>query len=184
MWVVKLGGSLHDSPALRDRLAELATLPGPGRIVAPGGGPFADLVRRLQPNLEYDDLTAHRMAILAMQQFGLALHALEPRLSLAESEPELRAARAAILLPWRLAGLAPEIAASWDVTSDSLACWLATRLGASRLVLVKSASELAGNPADWAKAGLVDPTFPRYAVRFAGTIALHHRDEPLGLSGS
>ncbi len=50
MWVVKLGGSLHDSPALRDRLAELATLPGPGRIVVPGGGPFADLVRRLQPN--------------------------------------------------------------------------------------------------------------------------------------
>ena len=103
MWVVKLGGSLHDSPALRDRLAELATLPGPRRIVVPGGGPFADLVRSLQRKFGYDDLAAHRMAILAMQQFGLALHALEPRLSLAETEPELRAARAAIWLPWRLA---------------------------------------------------------------------------------
>lgn len=184
MWVVKLGGSLHNSPALRDRLAELATLAGARRIVVPGGGPFADLVRSLQRNVGYDDLAAHRMAILAMQQFGLALHALEPRLSLAELEPELRVARAAIWLPWRLAGLAPEIAASWDVTSDSLACWLAIRLDARRLVLVKSASELAGTSADWAKAGLVDPTFPHYAARFAGTIALHHRDEPFGLSGS
>jgi aspartokinase-like uncharacterized kinase len=184
MWVVKLGGSLHDSPALRDRLAELATLPGPGRIVVPGGGPFADMVRRLQRRLGYDDLAAHRMAILAMQQFGLALHALEPRLSLAETEPELRAALAAIWLPWRLAGLAPEIAASWDITSDSLACWLATRLGARRLVLVKSASDPAGNPEVWAQSGLVDQAFPRLAARFVGTIELHHRDEPLGLSGS
>jgi aspartokinase-like uncharacterized kinase len=184
MWVVKLGGSLHDSPTLCDRLAELATLPGPGRIVVPGGGPFADVVRHLQQSLGYDDLAAHRMAILAMQQFGLALHALEPRLSLAESDPELRAARAAIWLPWRLAGLAPEIAASWDVTSDSLACWLATRVGASRLVLVKSASDLAGDPEVWAKSGLVDQAFPRHAARFAGTITIRHRDEPLGLSGS
>ena len=40
-----------------------------------------------------DDLAAHRMAILAMQQFGLALQAMEPRLALAETEAELRAAR-------------------------------------------------------------------------------------------
>ena len=82
MWVVKLGGSLFDAPALRQRLAELATLPGPARIVVPGGGPFADAVRALQPALAVGDLVAHRMAILAMQQFGLALQAIEPRLEL------------------------------------------------------------------------------------------------------
>ena len=38
MWVVKLGGSLHEAPALRPRLAELATMEGPACIVVPGGG--------------------------------------------------------------------------------------------------------------------------------------------------
>lgn len=181
MWIVKLGGSLHDAPALRQRLAELATLPGPARIVVPGGGPFADAVRALQPALAVDDVAAHRMAILAMQQFGLALQAIEPRLALAETESELRAAQAAVWLPWRLAGRAPAIAASWEVTSDSLACWLATRLGASDLVLVKSAmhAQAAADVAVWAAAGMVDPAFPAFAGGFNGRLRLVHRDRPL-----
>jgi 5-(aminomethyl)-3-furanmethanol phosphate kinase len=184
MWVVKLGGSLHDAPALRPRLAELATPPGPARIVVPGGGPFADAVRALQPALAIDDLAAHRMAILAMQQFGLALQAIEPRLALAETEAELRAAKAAVWLPWRLAGLEPAIEASWDVTSDSLACWLAIRLGATDLVLMKSAQvEQVGADVDaWAAAGLVDAAFAAYAARFDGRLKLAHRDRPLAFA--
>jgi aspartokinase-like uncharacterized kinase len=181
MWVVKLGGSLHEAPALRPRLAELATIPGPARIVVPGGGPFADTVRALQPRLGFDELAAHRMAILAMQQFGLALQALEPRLSLAESEAELRAARAAVWLPWALAGLEPGIAASWAVTSDSLAAWLAARLGAERLILVKSAPIAPGEATAeaLAAAGLVDAAFPEHARRFDGAIGIVHRDTAL-----
>ena len=184
MWIVKLGGSLHDSPALRQRLTEIATLPGAARIVVPGGGPFADAVRALQPALAVDDLAAHRMAILAMQQFGLALQAIEPRLALAETDAQLRAAPAAVWLPWRLAGLQPAIAASWDVTSDSLACWLATRLGCDRLLLVKSAP-IDGQQSDlgaWATAGLVDPAFVSFAARFAGRIRLAYRDQPLSFA--
>ena len=64
-----------------------------------------------------------------------------------------RAARgeSAVWLPWHLAGREPTIAASWDVTSDSLACWLATRLGASDLVLIKSAGleQIAAEPGAW-----------------------------------
>jgi aspartokinase-like uncharacterized kinase len=118
-----------------------------------------------------------------MQQFGVALQALEPRLTLAETEAALRGAAAAVWLPWRLVGLEGAIAASWEVTSDSLACWLATRLGATDLVLVKSAPvEAAGTDAgDWAAAGLVDPAFPAFAARFCGRIRLVHRDRPLSL---
>ena len=178
MWVVKLGGSLHDAPALRLRRAELATAPGPARVVVPGGGPFADAVRALQPALGAGDLAAHRMAILAMQQFGLALQALEPRLALAETEGELRAGRATVWLPWRLAGREPAIAASWDVTSDSLACWLAARLGAAALVLVKSAPVATGEraAAELVASGLLDPAFPGFAARFAGEIRIAGRD--------
>ncbi len=180
MWVVKLGGSLHDSPALGRWLRWLATAPGPPRIVVPGGGPFADTVRRLQPELDFDDLAAHRMAILAMQQYGLVLQAQAPDMRLAESEPELRRAQAAVWLPWRLAGRAA-IAPSWAVTSDSLACWLAMRLGAERLVLVKSAAVPIGVHAagELAAAGLLDTAFAGYARAFAGRIELAHREAPL-----
>ncbi len=118
------------------------------------------------------------MAILAMQQLGLALQSLEPRLALAESDAELRAARAAVWLPWRLAGRAEDIPASWDVTSDSLACWLAIRLGAATLVLVKSAAVPKGEraAARLVTTGLLDAAFPAMARRFRGRIFLQHRD--------
>jgi aspartokinase-like uncharacterized kinase len=175
MWVVKLGGSLHGAPdALAAWLRALAEAPGPPRVVVPGGGPFADAVRRLQVGLGFDDLAAHRMAILAMQQAGLHLHALEPRLALAETDAELRAARGAVWLPWRLAGLEPSLAASWDVTSDSIACWLAARLGAGTLALVKSAGLPTGeaSAAALARAGLVDPAFPAAVAAFEGRVLL------------
>ena len=47
--VVKLGGSLHASPALAHWLTALKRYPRPLTIV-PGGGPFADAVRAAQPH--------------------------------------------------------------------------------------------------------------------------------------
>ncbi len=135
--IVKLGGSLHDAPELRPWLAALATAPGPPRILVPGGGPFADAVRDAQARLGFHDLAAHRMAILAMQQYGLVLQALEPRLGLAETEAELRDGRPVVWLPWELAGRDETIEASWEITSDSLALWLAHKLEAPLLLLVK-----------------------------------------------
>jgi aspartokinase-like uncharacterized kinase len=181
MWVVKLGGSLHDAPALRRWLGWLASVDGPARIVVPGGGPFADTVRRLQPSMGFGDLAAHRMAILAMQQYGLALQAVEPGLGLAETEAELRAARAAVWLPWSLAGMAP-LAASWDVTSDSLACWLATRLAAATLVLIKSAPLPSGTASagELAASGVLDAAFAGFARDYRGRIHVAHRDAALG----
>jgi dihydroneopterin aldolase len=56
---------------------------------------------------------------------------------------------------------APDIAASWDVTSDSLAAWLACRLGARRLVLVKRIGLNGVRRADeLGAAGVIDPTLP------------------------
>ena len=188
MWVVKLGGSLHDdAPTLRRWLRSLAEAPDPPWVVVPGGGPFADAVRGLQPAMGFGDLAAHRMAILAMQQFGLALQALEPRLALAETEAELHTGPASVWLPWRLAGRDATVAASWDVTSDSLACWLATRLKAAALFLVKSGQVPKGEAtaAALAEAGLVDAAFPALARRFGGNIRVLHRDDGFpGLSGA
>jgi hypothetical protein len=142
MWVVKLGGSLaHDArlPAWLDMLAGH----GAGRVmVVPGGGAFADVVRAAQARWRFDDLAAHNMAVLAMAQTAHLLHALEPRLVLADEESGIRAAlhsgHAALWLPFTVLRDAPDLLTSWDVTSDSLALWLARRLNAERLVVVKA----------------------------------------------
>ncbi|MGH8582522.1 MAG: uridylate kinase [Gammaproteobacteria bacterium] len=142
MWVLKLGGSLAGTRELRCWLRALAEHGGGQMVVVPGGGPFADRVRDTQRHWGYDDETAHHMALLAMAQYGLALAGMEPRLRAAHGLDEIGQAwlarQVAVWIPaW------PEIRdialpASWDYTSDSVAAWLARRLGSGRLLLVKS----------------------------------------------
>lgn len=75
--------------------------------------------------------------------------------------------------PARLKSGHPEIPETWDVTSDSLALWLARETGAARCVLVKSAAAPRDrSPAGLARLGLVDAAFPAFAARFAGRIEL------------
>lgn len=167
-WVVKIGGSFAGSPErLRGWLAAMAG--GGGRLVlVPGGGPFADAVRSAQTVLGFDDGTAHHLALLAMEQYGRALCALAdglvPAASLADLAARLAEGRVPVWMPVGMALDAADVPASWDVTSDSLSAWLAGRLGARRLVLVKSAPcpaaglTLAGAVAQ----GLVDPALGRF----------------------
>jgi aspartokinase-like uncharacterized kinase len=132
-------------------------------------------VRLAQRRWHFDDGAAHRMALLAMEQYGLMLAALHPALRPARSAREIRAARRAgqvpVWLPSAMALGRPEVAESWDVTSDSLAAWLAARIGLPRLVLVKSASLPEHAPAAALVAsGIVDPVLPTMlrAGRVAG----------------
>ena len=111
-------------------------------VIVPGGGPFADQVRDAQRRMGFSDTAAHAMAILAMDQFGHVIldrhERLAPARSLEDIEqrvggrenPGLAAVRR-----WPFS--APDIPASWDITSDSLAAWLAGKLGADALLLIK-----------------------------------------------
>ena len=54
-----------------------------------------------------------------------------------------------------------DIQASWDVSSDSLALWLARQLKATHLVLVKP--DVRPDIVD-----LVDPTFPKWQKNYEG----------------
>ncbi|GBD41276.1 hypothetical protein HRbin39_00655 [bacterium HR39] len=165
--VIKLGGSLARSPLLARWLALLARQPADrARLVVPGGGPFADAVRLLEPDLGLDAGTAHRCAILAMQQYGLMLASRAPGLSLVEDELDVARLRlragAGVWLPWRMAGRSPELPASWDVTSDSIAAWLAARLRARALLVVKRA-EAGGCLTALVRRGVLDPAFAAFA---------------------
>ncbi|HMM53634.1 MAG TPA: hypothetical protein PKC23_01310 [Candidatus Desulfobacillus sp.] len=166
--VAKLGGSLAASEIL-PRL--LRALDGrPHLVVAPGGGPFADAVRRAQVRLGFDDAAAHDKALLAMARYGRLLAA----------RAGWRAARGADALAAQMARRtdrgplvwlpdpardALEVERSWRISGDSLALWLARRLGARRLVLLKSCAIPTHDLAALAAAGIVDAALPELAAR-------------------
>ena len=135
--------------------------------IVPGGGPFADGVRTAQASIGYDDRAAHAMALMAMAQFGCALRSLNPALTLAASRSAiLRALKDGKVPIWSPEPMARAAALpeTWDLTSDSLAAWLAGALGAGRLLLVKH-GRFEGTTLDahdLVARGVVDPLFPRY----------------------
>jgi dihydroneopterin aldolase len=152
---------------LRDWIEALAGCSGRA-IIVPGGGPFADAVRSAQLQIGFDDRTAHHMALLAMVQYGRALAgtngALLPADTVEAIHNTLSTGRIPVWMPARMVLDTADIAASWDVTSDSLAAWLGARIGGERLFLVKHADSLS-RPAsveNLAARGILDRAFPRH----------------------
>jgi 5-(aminomethyl)-3-furanmethanol phosphate kinase len=168
--VVKLGGSYALSPRLPAILAAIRASHAPV-VVVPGGGPFADAVREAQPRMEFGDRAAHRMALLAMAQFAEALASLGDDFRVAPDVAAIRAALADGMTPawspWPMADGLEALPQSWDLTSDSLAAWLAGKLGAGRLILLKHRDppDDGMSLAQAAEMGIVDPLFPVYATK-------------------
>jgi 5-(aminomethyl)-3-furanmethanol phosphate kinase len=141
--VVKLGGSLLSDDRVKERLGVLAKVAEKHRlVVVPGGGPFADVVREASARHDAGASAAHWMAILAMDQHAHLLDGLSDASQLvrrpAEIEEAVNAGRLTVLAPYTWLREADPLPHGWHVTSDSLAAWVAARLGARRLVLLKS----------------------------------------------
>jgi aspartokinase-like uncharacterized kinase len=165
--VVKLGGSYASSAERSDWLDAIDRCAGQA-ILVPGGGPFADAVRIAQREMGFDDSAAHHMALLAMEQYGRALASSRPRFKLASSIEEIRGVLAnggvPVWAPARMALVAKDLPECWELSSDSLAAWLAGILGVSRLLLVKrmAGSHACRSAAKLAAAGVVDALFPQF----------------------
>lgn len=124
MIVVKLGGSLiHRARELVNEITEYSNTSGQKILIVPGGALFADAVRKVNASEE----TAHWMAVLAMEQYGYYLgNGTEAKLidSLKIGEG------VSILLPYALLKEKDELPHTWDVTSDTIAAWVALQLKA------------------------------------------------------
>ncbi|MBC8013976.1 MAG: hypothetical protein H7X74_07860, partial [Methyloceanibacter sp.] len=89
--VLKLGGSVVRSPELTPWLDTIAAAPRP-IVVVPGGGALADEVRACQSQLGFGDTSAHRMALLAMDQLAWAVAGLRQGFEVGATEADLWAA--------------------------------------------------------------------------------------------
>ena len=124
--VIKIGGSLMQHVP---GIAELLLRASPPAMIVPGGGPFAGLVRECHA----PDEESHWMAILGMEQFGwyIASSGLPTTPSLQVPD------RPVVLLPYTFMRDEDPLPHTWEVTSDTIAAWVAWRLGLE-LVLLKS----------------------------------------------
>ena len=128
MDVVKAGGSLFEHA--REAMAVLAAY---DVLVIPGGGAFADVVRSIQRKTGLEDPAAHRMAILAMDQYGIFLSDVSG-IPAYESLDDVRTP--GILLPSVLLKASDPCTPSWDVTSDTIACYIAKLADADRFIIL------------------------------------------------
>jgi aspartokinase-like uncharacterized kinase len=175
--VVKLGGSLLDWPHVWERVDHwLQSEPQCTTVLVVGGGKLVDAIRELDATFAVAATLTHRWSLQAMTVHAeLAAERIPgARLLTDPQQLEFSAAHqrwvadAAVLLPQLEAHAScPPLPESWDVTSDSIAAWLA-RVWRAELTLLKSSLPPSKNIATLADCGYVD----RYLVEAARGLAL------------
>ncbi|MEM1514699.1 MAG: delta 1-pyrroline-5-carboxylate synthetase [Candidatus Bathyarchaeia archaeon] len=187
--VLKVGGSLIEHPSeLKGLCRTLASLAKTHKmLVVPGGGVFADLIRRIDEVYGLSNTIAHRMAILAMDQYGLFLSNMILNSFTCYSLEEARNAKPSslpILLPSRYMLHEDPLEHSWDVTSDSIAAYIAGVLNAKKIILVTDVDGIytedpkkntnakfishitATELINWGKRTSVDKVLPEVLIKF------------------
>lgn len=144
--VIKVGGGLTAIPGALDRVCSAVYHAARTSrvLVVPGGGPFADAVRAFERSQGLSSDAAHWMAMLAMDQYAHVLADRIPGAVLAD-EPgaalqAVRPGRVVVLAPSRWMRSADVLPHGWDVTSDSIAAFVAGAVDAARLILIKPAA--------------------------------------------
>ena len=142
--VIKVGGGVLARADTFDAvMAEISLASREAALLVPGGGPFADTVRDVDRQVGLSDDAAHWMAILAMDQYAHVIASRLPNGEIVHGPDEIESAlerrRTPVLAPYHWLRAVDPLPHSWDVTSDSIAAWVAGQVGAERLVLVKPA---------------------------------------------
>ena len=151
--VIKIGGSLiKEAPELVDRLVKefgsgSPKIPDEGHaseacaseglsgfiLIVPGGGVFADAVRETDESFSLSADAAHWMAILGMEQYACYLQDKSRAVAI-DSIAGLPQG-VSVLFPYRLLRNEDPLPHTWDVTSDTIAAWVAKQTGA---ILIKA----------------------------------------------
>ena len=133
--VFKIGGKiLENSAHIKSTFSQLTQLYEEKILqkifIIPGGGSFANFVRKLHEELELGADLAHWMAIYSMNCNGQILIKNYPDL---ETIDELKAfqdakQRFCVFLPYNFLRKDDNLPHNWNVTSDSIALYVANKL--------------------------------------------------------
>jgi len=157
--IVKVGGSLYNQ--IPD-LAPILIASDRPLFIIPGGGPFADLVRQVRVNND----AAHWMAIAAMEQYGWFISSF----GIVTTDRIAVPLTTTVLLPYQCLRFTDILPHTWDVTSDTIAAWVADALHLD-LLLLKSIDgifingilqEQVTGPVE---SDLVDPCFIPFVIK-------------------
>lgn len=173
--IYKLGGSLLTCASLAGRLRSLLQQTDARSLIVVGGGTAADVVRNWSQLYQLEQEPAHWIAVRSLALTRSLVQRLLPECEEAASHQQANAhwerRRTPVLLDVEAClrhaerdDLQP-LPHTWDVTSDSIAAWAASRWSADDLILLKSI----GLPPDMnlqsaAAEGLVDEHFPKIAA--------------------
>ncbi len=169
-YLCKVGGSLFDWDGFPTQLQQfLDQFDSPALLLAGGGEP-ADLVRLWDRLFHLGEQRAHHLAIESMSLTASLLARILPQSCVVGDRDQLEAAinngqtpilNAANWIDRLEADAKIDLPHTWDITSDSIALWLAAEMGIERLILLKSVDYPDQTSLQKAsREGLIDVGFP------------------------
>ena len=147
-------------------------------IIIPGGGPFVEVIKKHSERMAISEDAEHWMAVLAMHQYGFFLADGESAIPLIESLEELsNAGHVCILLPYKILKADDCLSHTWDVTSDTIAAFIANKLGEKTFIKLTDVDGIldeegllierihAKEMIEKGDTGCVDAELPRFLMR-------------------
>ena len=141
MWNIKLGGSWLTNPNLKALLIAIKKFKKVPITLVVGGGMFADSIRNAQKHVNFDDKFANSLALKSTEQYASIINKIAPyiyltsKLSLLRSEKNIK-----IWLPSKYLSKEKKCKKKWESTSDSIACWLCSKIKSDGVIFIKSLS--------------------------------------------
>ncbi|MBR0473101.1 MAG: delta 1-pyrroline-5-carboxylate synthetase [Methanosphaera sp.] len=135
--VVKIGGSLF--PSYTEKLCEMLTKSREKLVLVNGGGMLANKLREYNEEFEYSEEVNHWNAIRCMDIIGTCIADKNDEIRVIEDIEDIprvhEEGKIPLLLTYNLIRKYDDLEHSWDVTSDSIACWVANKINAKLLIL-------------------------------------------------
>ncbi len=154
-YVIKFGGSITERGSIQQIesigriLAEIFALKK-NFVIVPGGGSFAEEVRRMQNKFHFSDEQAHWMAVYAMEQHALLLQHFIPKSKVMQFSSKqslntihkFQGTQVPIFSVLDFMKNESKLGHNWHCSSDAIASEIASKLNIQKIIFVKDVDGL------------------------------------------
>lgn len=145
--VVKIGGSLF--PEYTEKLCDLLVKSKEKIVLVNGGGDFANLLREYDEKYNYSEDANHWSAIKCMDIIGELIADKNKNIETVNDIDLIDEIHdrnnTPLLLCYDILKHDDSLKHSWNITSDSIACWIAYKINAKLLILTNVEGIYKGN---------------------------------------